>query len=155
MGFASGGVVTVQIQSGANSYSGSTRNGLTSKDYGPWQGSFSFVGAPPSTFTTLPQGGIHWSSTAKDLRGRNGQRYAYHCPPGGSFGSIWGSDLYTDDSSVCTAAVHAGVLSQVHGGSVVIEIRPGSSAYRGSARNGVSTANYGNWGGSYVVIGAQ
>jgi hypothetical protein len=65
---------------------------------------------------------------------------------------LWGTDLYTDDSSVCVAGVHAGRITLQGGGAVVIEIRPGATAYAGSTRNGVDSAGYGEWGGSFVVL---
>jgi hypothetical protein len=40
---AKGGYVTIEIQPGANSYNGSTKNGITSSDWGPWYGSYTFV----------------------------------------------------------------------------------------------------------------
>jgi hypothetical protein len=36
---------------------------------------------------------------------------------------------------------------------VVIEMRPGQSAYVGSTRNGITSSSYGVWGGSYVFVG--
>lgn len=93
-----------------------------------------------------------WSANAVNFRGQNNARIAYVCPPGGSAGGVWGTNLYSDDSSVCTAAVHAGRISFGQGGRVVIEIRPGASSYQSSTRNGVETMSYGSWGGSYVVL---
>ena len=61
-----------------------------------------------------------------------------------------GGPTYADDSSVCTAAVNAGVLNPNTGGTVIIEIQPGLKAYVGSTRHGVTTHPYGAWGGSYV-----
>ncbi len=74
-------------------------------------------------------------------------------PPGGAFGTVWGSGTYTDDSSVCTAGVHAGVISQQGGGVVVIVISPGLSSYEGSTSNGVTSVGYGSWYGSFQVVG--
>ena len=65
----------------------------------------------------------------------------------------WGEDVYTDDSSVCTAAVHAGVITVVEGGTVTIEIRPGVDSYEGTTRNGIMTRSYPAWEGSFVVVG--
>jgi hypothetical protein len=76
----------------------------------------------------------------------------YACPAGGTLGIVWGSGVYTDDSSVCSAAVHAGVLSVAEGGEVAIELRPGRDRYQGSARNGVETRDYAAWPGSFVVL---
>ncbi|MGZ8474813.1 MAG: LCCL domain-containing protein [Candidatus Limnocylindria bacterium] len=83
----------------------------------------------------------------------NGQEVDYVCPPGGTPGSSWGTDVYTDDSSVCTAAVHAGAITVEEGGIVTIEIRPGQDAYEASERNGIASRAWGLWGGSFVVVG--
>jgi hypothetical protein len=91
-----------------------------------------------------------WFDDATEYRGRNGSRYTYICPPDGTPNSIWGTDLYTDDSSVCTAAVHAGKITAAAGGSVTIEIRPGAAAYAASTRNGITSMPYAEWLGSYV-----
>ena len=61
-----------------------------------------------------------------DLRGMNGARYAFRCPRGEPLARhVIGSGPYTDDSSICSAAVHAGALHDGGGGDVTIEIRPG------------------------------
>lgn len=94
-----------------------------------------------------------WLDDAARFAGRNGQRFAYVCPPGPTeLGTIWGTDLYTDDASVCVAAVHAGVLTRERGGVAFIEIRPGAEAYVGSDRNGVVSRDYPQWTGSYVFV---
>jgi hypothetical protein len=94
-----------------------------------------------------------WSQTASELRGKDGSRYTFTCTPNGTLQSIWGTDTYTDDSSICTAAVHAGLITLAAGGTVTIEIRPGQDSYTGSDRNGVTSNDYGTWGGSYVLVG--
>jgi hypothetical protein len=96
---------------------------------------------------------IGWSTQASSMRGKNGRQVSYFCPPGGSTSnSVWGSDLYTDDSSICTAAVHAGLIDTYNGGEVTIEIRPGSGSYHGSRRNKVSSKGYGVFQGSFVFV---
>jgi hypothetical protein len=60
-------------------------------------------------------------------------------------------DIYTLDSSICNAAVHAGKLASESGGSVTIELRPGESSYKGTTRNGIKTNDYGQYGSSFVV----
>lgn len=81
-----------------------------------------------------------------------GMRFAYACPPitGTAPGSVWGTDIYTNDSSVCSAGVHAGRVTTLRGGSVTIEMRPGQSSYLGSTRNGVTSLSYGAWGCSFA-----
>jgi hypothetical protein len=62
-----------------------------------------------------------------------------------------GTDIYTLDSSICNAAVHAGKLTMESGGPVTIELRPGESSYKGTTRNGIKTNDYGKYGQSFVV----
>jgi hypothetical protein len=40
--FAGGGLVTIVIRPPADSYLGSTRNGVTTQSYGSWEGSYEF-----------------------------------------------------------------------------------------------------------------
>jgi len=148
-----GGTVTIEIRPGASSYTSSTRNGITSTSYGSWSGSYVVVDAtasPPGIGT----GGSTWDATAAAFRPYLTSRFAYTCPSGGTLRSVWGTDVYTDDSSVCTAAVHAGLVTAAAGGSVTIEIRPGQASYTGSTRNGVTALSYGSWGGSFVFLSA-
>jgi hypothetical protein len=72
------------------------------------------------------------------------------CPPGGQAYTVWGTDIYTDDSSVCTAAVHTGLINFEEGGEVVVEIRGGESSYLGTTANGVTTLSYGPWRRSFA-----
>src|SRR5262245_21195786 len=102
----------------------------------------------------LPEG-VDWSADASALRGQNGKRFTFLCPADGELDRAWGTDLYTDDSSVCTAAVHAGALKIADGGFVTIEIRPGQASYAGSTRNGVTTVDFGPWEGSFVVVSSN
>jgi hypothetical protein len=155
-----GGVVTIEVRPGAPSYRGSVRYGVRSGDFGPWQGSFAFVRSmdqgrpmPPPE----PRRGERplegdWNTKANGFRGQNGARFTYYFPRHGTFGSVWGTGLYTDDSSIATAAVHEGLITPEEGGVVTIEIRPGAPAYRGSARYGVRTGNFGPWQGSFVFV---
>jgi len=94
-----------------------------------------------------------WDTDASALRGQSG-RFAFTCPanPRGRDQYVWGSNPYTDDSSVCQAAVHAGAITYASGGRVVVETRPGQDRYTGSRRNGVETLDYGSWGDSFYVV---
>jgi hypothetical protein len=107
--------------------------------------------AANNTVTTFTN--ASWSRTAVDLSGRIGQRFTFYFAPGGKpSGTVWGTGIYTDDSPIAKAALHAGLISPENGGRVTIEIRAGQSAYRGSTNNGISTSNWGGWGGSYVFV---
>ena len=69
-------------------------------------------------------------------------------------GAVWGTDVYTDDSTVAAAAVHAGVLAAGETKTVTVTILPGQPSYPASTRNGVSAASWGSWAGSYSFAGA-
>jgi hypothetical protein len=99
-------------------------------------------------------GGADWTATAALHRGKLGGRYRYICPSGGKDGTVWGVNVYTDDSSVCTAAVQVGVITAAAGGNVTIEIRAGQTTYVGFSHNGVTSRSYGQWSGSFVLAGA-
>ena len=58
---------------------------------------------------------------------------------------VWGVGPYTDDSSVCTAAVHAGLITAAKGGTVTFDVTTGMDAYKGSTANGVTSLDYGGW----------
>lgn len=68
-------------------------------------------------------------------------------------GTVWGSGTYTDDSAICRAARHAGVVGP-GGGRVQVSRVPGLPAYRGSTANGVTTADFGAWGQAFQVAAA-
>jgi hypothetical protein len=109
--------------------------------------------ASTETASPAPDGEADaWRTTVADHRGANGEQFDYDCPAGGQPANVWGTDVYTDDSSVCTAAVHAGAITVEEGGTVVVEIRPGEDEYEASSRNGIDSLAYGPWGGSFVVV---
>jgi hypothetical protein len=108
------------------------------------------VEAPPPPPES--SGEISWNTDATKWRGKLGQRLSFSCPPGKPQ-KIWGTDVYSDDSSLCSAAVHAGVISK-KGGPITIEIRAGLPSYRGSKRHKISSWENGPWDGSFVVLGA-
>jgi hypothetical protein len=104
------------------------------------------------TFDPKPPAGWAWHDSPSDHRDSVGLTFDYVCPADGGLGPLWGTDTYTDDSSVCTAAVHMGFLTREVGGIVRIVVRPGLEAYEGSMRNGVLSEAYGSWAGSFTVV---
>jgi hypothetical protein len=67
-------------------------------------------------------------------------------------GTVWGTDVYTLDSHLPTAAVHAGVVKPGKTGVVKIKILPALPAFTGSMRNGVSTLDYGAFPGAFQIL---
>jgi hypothetical protein len=55
-------------------------------------------------------------------------------------GSVWGSDVYTLDSALATAAVHAGVVKAGQTGIVRVEVVQSPPNFQGSTKNGVTTS---------------
>ncbi len=99
---------------------------------------------------------INWRSNAVDYREQIGTEFRFGCPELGlgSFTRVWGTDVYTTDSSICSAAVHAGMITDA-GGAVAIQIVDGRSVYDASERHGVSSLNYGPWNTSFIFIEAD
>jgi LCCL domain len=99
---------------------------------------------------------LDWRTSPLDLnlRGFNGERFRFHCPPGKPTpGQVVGSGPYTDASSICAAAVHAGVIRAASGGLVTIEVRPGQTHYAGSLSHYVQSDEFDEfWSGSFLVI---
>lgn len=144
------GVVKVTILDGQSSYDGTTWNGVTSMDYGDWDGSYKVEGVTKTDQTSIAVSAFPDPGNLTDYRGHDMAPMLFQVT-GSTQGSVWGTDVYTDDSSLATAAVHARVLANGESGVVVVTILPGRSGYTGSTRNGVTTYNYGNWYGSYSV----
>lgn len=68
-------------------------------------------------------------------------------------GSVWGTGVYTSDSSLATAAVHAGALKVGESGVVKIRFVQSPPNYVGSNQNGVASSDYGPFtSGSYEII---
>lgn len=72
-----------------------------------------------------------------------------------SGGSIWGSNPYSSDSDVRTAAIHAGVLTPGQTGIVYIYMINGLSYYSGVTKNGISSSTKQAWNGSYYIAGSN
>ena len=69
--------------------------------------------------------------------------------------SIWGSEVYTYDSDLATAAVHAGVLKTGQRGIVKVTMVKSPESHRGSVQNGVTSYNWGTYSASYTVEPAR
>lgn len=56
-------------------------------------------------------------------------------------GYVYGSDIYSDNSSVCRAGIHSGVISN-EGGFIEVNMVSGVEKYFGSERNGVKSLDW-------------
>ncbi|WP_312832794.1 stalk domain-containing protein [Sedimentibacter saalensis] len=145
--------VRVTILPGQSSYEGSWRNGVRSEDYIEFDGSFKFTDVSlPLSEQGLTEG-IGTTTREEDLylveyQGMHGTVINL-IVTGDTEGDVWGTDVYTDDSDISAAAVHAGILKVGETKTISITILPGQSSYRETLRNGVESGDYGEWDGSF------
>jgi hypothetical protein len=105
-------------------------------------------GNVPNTIRTLK-----WNDTASGYWRNLGQYFTFNCPSGGAIDTIYGTDIYTYDSSICTAAVHSGLIAPEYGGQVTIRIEPRQEFYQESFRYGVESREWGKYDGSFSFPG--
>jgi hypothetical protein len=147
------GIVKVTILGKRDGFEGSTRHGITSAAWGSWPVSFQVerIGRFGLRLTArvLPDPG-----TLSSYRSSMG-RPLYFEVTGSDQGTVYGTGIYTDDSPLATAAVHAGVLAVGKKGVVKVTILPGQSSYKGSTKNGVVSQSWEAFSGSYRVEPAR
>jgi hypothetical protein len=95
---------------------------------------------------------VDWTSTAEAYDNQADKTVGYDCPANGSIGTVWGSGPYTTDSSVCTAAVHAGKIDLASGGRVVIKIRTGEESYEGTTQHDIVTTSYSAYPWAFDIV---
>lgn len=99
---------------------------------------------------------ITWADSLEDIETdeelKVGDTIKVKLPADGTAWSVWGTGTYSSDSSVGTAAVHAGAITLDKGGVVEIEVVAGQDSYEGSSANGVDSADWGSWELSFKVV---
>ncbi|XP_013400311.1 limulus clotting factor C-like [Lingula anatina] len=65
---------------------------------------------------------------------------------------IWGTGIYTGDSSICRAAIHDGKMKGANGGAFVLGYLPGQDSYESSLQNGIPSTGYGAWDESFHFV---
>jgi hypothetical protein len=90
------------------------------------------------------------SGDLRALQGEIGKTFRFKVT-GAAVGSVWGSDVYTADSALARAAVHAGVLKAGQTGVVRVKIVSPPASFEGSTKNGVTTSPWGAFPGAYQV----
>ena len=146
-----GGDVIVEILPGAKAYNGS--QGLdksVSATFGPGDRSFRVTKAPKL---------IHIDCTTTALDGEFGKanlgkKFVVYCPQKCSYErkKIWGTDIYTDDSPICVAAIHYGTLSD-KGGEISFMIEGSMSSYKKSKGFGIQSLSKGAHVRSFKFLG--
>lgn len=83
-------------------------------------------------------------------RGKDNEVF-YFRVVGATDGEVWGSDVYTDDSRLAVAAVHAGLVKSGETAIVKLTVLPGQGSYTGSTANDVTTGSWDQWDGSFKL----
>ena len=68
-------------------------------------------------------------------------------------GSLWGTEIYTSDSTVAKAVIHMGLAQAGETVLVKIQMLPGQSSYVGTTQNDITSSSYGSYSASYKVLG--
>ena len=155
-------IVKVTILPGQSGFKAAGRNGVSSMS---WSGTgyecfkvelaTATDPAPPAAAkSTAP------TETRSDLRADPGSLAGFREYAGKSLlfevtgandWPVYGSDIYTDDSPLNVAVVHAGILGVGKKGIVKVTILGSQDKFENVSRNGVTSRSWGSWGGSYKV----
>ena len=78
----------------------------------------------PSAVSTSDAVPIGWNDSPASLNisRKLDQDFSFICPPDGDIGYVAGTRIYNSGSSICTAAVHSGLINTRDGGEVKISI---------------------------------
>lgn len=85
-----------------------------------------------------------------NLQGQIGKTFVFRVT-GADNGSLWGTDVYTTDSHVATAAVHCGLVKVGQTGVIKVTVVPSPPAFIASMRNGVASSPYQQYPAAYRV----
>lgn len=85
-----------------------------------------------------------------------GEVFKVKCPSGcASSSAPYGTDVYSGDSRVCIAGIHAGAITDA-GGPVKVTVSGESSAFKGSERHGVTSRDWSSsWSPTMTIIGKK
>lgn len=151
IGAKNGGNVKIRSLGPQDFFNAAIRNEVSSRRYGPYSGSFTLFDSGKPLATEQVQV-LAWSDTATNVKANLGQDFEYVCPENGTIGRVTGTDIYGPGSSICSSAVHAGIISAREGGNVKIQILGPQEFFNGTDRNAVVSAKYGAYGSSFTFI---
>ena len=139
-------LIKVKVLPAKDSYPSINRNDIVSDEADSSEGSFQLL--PPSIdeFANAP-------TNMSAFTGKYDIIFIFRVT-GSKEGAIWGGKdgVYTTDSEIATAAVHAGVLKLGQTGLVRIKMLPGRSSYPEFTSNGITSHGFDEWDGSYQFI---
>ncbi len=110
--------------------------------------------------TEVPE--IGWSSRLSsmglDKPDDIGTRYTFYCQAASEdqiYSPIWGTNIYTVNSDICTTAVHSGMIVAQEGGEVTIELLKGQKFYTGSYKNNITSQDHRESDISFSFVGEK
>lgn len=150
-----GGDVQVYLGGECADFKSSTQNGVTSSNWTSYPGTFAFSFPLPecglSSTMAPPADGVTWCpENATGVASTPAEGMTCACAAGVNLsGAVYGSGRYTDDSKLCTAAVHAGVLDAAQGGNITFFLGEGCASFEGTVANGVSSIAWASYPRSF------
>lgn len=145
-----GGDFDVKIEKGLKAYRPTDANGVASSGWGSYGESFSVNGSKNDNMikeSTV----LGCSETVASLGELVDKEFTAKCAKGCKSGTLYGTGKYTTDSSICVAAVHAGVIKADDGGKVTVKVIDGQDEYKASKKNGVESSSWGHYDKSFTV----
>lgn len=133
-------------------YVGSVRFGVQSSDWDNASGSYeSFeICRAGAVDAEVSRAVLHDPGNLADYSQLLGETFRFRVI-GSADGSLWGTGLYSYDSDLSTAVVHAGLLEPGQVGVVCVTIHPGPPQFTGSAAHGVTSSDWSNSQGHYTA----
>lgn len=102
---------------------------------------------------------IGWSSRLSsmglDKKKNIGKIYDFYCQAASEdliHAPIWGTNVYTSNSGICSTAFHSGMISE-EGGFISIELLAGQEFYTGSIQNELESKDHASTHLSYTFMG--
>ena len=143
--------VTILVMNGQSSYRGSTRNGVTANSYTDYRCSYRFLRpgeAEPGAASSQQAPPLEVSGNLATFRPRMGETLPFKVT-GSENGLIYGTGIYTADSTLAMAAVHAGMVKTGETTILRVTILPGQPSYKGSEAHGVASRDWQEFSLSY------
>ncbi|WP_254512143.1 LCCL domain-containing protein [Anatilimnocola floriformis] len=81
--------------------------------------------------------------------GQIGKSFAFRVTGNGSY--CYGTDVYTTDSPLATAAVHMGLLKQGETGVLICTMLASPPSFTSSTRNGITSSNWSQYPAAYTL----
>ena len=146
-----GGQFILEIVNGLDKYESSFKNEISSAARGASPRSIIFKEAP-----TLTRINCDETAASSKFIGSTHSKFTVLCAPECSkiSNKVYGLGPFTDDSSICQAAILAGVLTD-KGGEVSLIIADGQSSYKGGMANGIKSVSRDNYIRSFKLLGSS